>query len=289
MYQLHLMPRQDAWQALYRSANRFATLPDDLGPGWMAHLRAVVQRALARSPGARYATAGDFRDALRGWAAPSAPPLPPAMQPSIFAAAHAPQKRFSCALGLGGPHPAGGQFRRRQHQRPDARDPQGCGADQQAAAPGQQRALCASRGTISTVSRAVSLVGFNAVRNMALNLVLLDHGRQAHASQMREEFLRAMMAGSVAAELCSPGQVAEEAFIGAMFQNLGRMLCEFYFPEEARQVRSLVASGQVEGAKSLHRCRCWGLALKTWAWAWPASGGCPRACSAACANRWGRP
>ena len=62
----------------------------------------------------------------------------------------------------------------------------------------------ASRGTISTVSRAVSLVGFNAVRNMALSLVLLDHMQdKAHASQMREEFLRAMIAGSVAAELCS--------------------------------------------------------------------------------------
>ncbi len=35
----------------------------------------------------------------------------------------------------------------------------------------------ASRGTISTVSRAVSLVGFNAVRNMALSLVLLDQCR----------------------------------------------------------------------------------------------------------------
>jgi len=104
----------------------------------------------------------------------------------------------------------------------------------------------AGRGTISTVSRAVSLVGFNAVRNMALSLVLLDHMQdKAHASQMREEFLRAMMAGSVAAELCGPGQAGEEAFIGAMFQNLGRMLCEFYFPEEARQVRSLVASGRM--------------------------------------------
>ena len=30
---------------------------------------------------------------------------------------------------------------------------------------------------------------------------------------------------------------SEEAFIGAMFQNLGRLLTEFYFPEEARQIR----------------------------------------------------
>lgn len=34
-----------------------------------------------------------------------------------------------------------------------------------------------------------------------------------------------------------------------MFQNLGRMLCEFYFPEEAAQIRALVASGRVEGGR----------------------------------------
>ena len=32
---------------------------------------------------------------------------------------------------------------------------------------------------------------------------------------------------------------SEEAFIGAMFQNLGRLLTEFYFPEEAQRVRQL--------------------------------------------------
>ena len=119
----------------------------------------------------------------------------------------------------------------------------------------------ASRGgSISTVSRAVSLVGFNAVRNMALSLVLLDHMQdKAHAGQMREEFLRAMMAGSVAAELCAGSASAEEAFIGAMFQNLGRMLCEFYFPEEARQVRGLVASDRSENAEALASLQVLGL------------------------------
>ncbi|WP_087747496.1 hypothetical protein [Acidovorax sp. JG5] len=37
-------------------------------------LRALLQRALARSPAARYATAEAFRDALRGWAAPVSAP-----------------------------------------------------------------------------------------------------------------------------------------------------------------------------------------------------------------------
>jgi hypothetical protein len=48
------------------------------------------------------------------------------------------------------------------------------------------------------------------------------------------------MAGSVAAELGSTTAEGEEAFIGALFQNLGRMLSQFYFPEEAASIRTLV-------------------------------------------------
>ena len=121
----------------------------------------------------------------------------------------------------------------------------------------------AGRGTISTVSRAVSLVGFNAVRDMALSLVLLDHMQdRAHAGRMREEFLRAMMAGSVAAELCSGAPEAEEAFIGAMFQNLGRLLCEFYFPQEAQQIRTLAAGGRYAGGEQAAAEQVLGLSLE---------------------------
>ena len=56
------------------------------------------------------------------------------------------------------------------------------------------------------------------------------------------------MAGSLAGELCRVGREGEEAFIGAMFQNLGRLLTEYYFPEEARQIRSVVASSQREAS-----------------------------------------
>lgn len=108
----------------------------------------------------------------------------------------------------------------------------------------------ANRGSISTVSRAVALVGFNAVRDMAMSLVLLDHLQdKAHAGRMREEFLRAMMAGAVAAELCAGTKETEEAYLGAMFQNLGRLLCEFYFPHEAQQIRALVAEERYQGGE----------------------------------------
>ena len=260
-----LMPRQNAWQALYRSANEFATLPDDLGPGVDGALRAVVQRALARSPGARYATAGDFRDALRGWAAPVSAPTAASNATLDFLLRRMRHKSDFPALS-----DSVARIQRVANSEDDSISDLTHEILKDVALTNKLLRLVnsvhyahASRGTISTVSRAVSLVGFNAVRNMALSLVLLDHMEdKAHASQMREEFLRAMMAGSVAAELCSPGQVAEEAFIGAMFQNLGRMLCEFYFPEEAQQVRSVVAAGRLQGGEESAAVQVLGLGFE---------------------------
>lgn len=113
----------------------------------------------------------------------------------------------------------------------------------------------ANRGGVSTVSRAVTLLGFNTIRHIAMSLVLLEHMQdQHHAEQMREEFLRAMMAGALAAELgagAGAGAGSESSFIGAMFQNLGRMLCSFYFPEEAAQVRALHATGKTEAGAAM--------------------------------------
>ena len=98
-------------------------------------------------------------------------------------------------------------------------------------------------GSISTVSRAVTLVGFNGIRNMALSLVLLEHMQdKTHANVLKEEFLRSLMAGTVASELSPVSRESEETFIGAMFQNLGRLLAHFYFPEEASTIRTLVTS-----------------------------------------------
>jgi eukaryotic-like serine/threonine-protein kinase len=97
--------------------------------------------------------------------------------------------------------------------------------------------------SVGTVSRAVSLVGFNGIRNMALSLVLLEHMQdKTNAHLLKEEFLRALMAGAIAAELGTNQMEGEEAFIGALFQSLGRMLSQFYFPEEATTIRNLVSA-----------------------------------------------
>ncbi len=101
----------------------------------------------------------------------------------------------------------------------------------------------AAGGGITTVSRAVALVGFAGIRNMATSMVLLEHmNDKGHAAQLRDEFLRALMAGTLAGELAQRSRAQEEAFLCAMFQNLGRLLTEYYLPEEALQIREQVAA-----------------------------------------------
>ncbi|HET7526692.1 MAG TPA: HDOD domain-containing protein, partial [Burkholderiaceae bacterium] len=96
----------------------------------------------------------------------------------------------------------------------------------------------AGGGTISTVSRAIALIGFAGVRNLALALVLLDHMKdKQHAAQLKEQFLCALMAGQLASELAAQSREAEESYLGALLHNLGRMLTEFYLPEEASAIR----------------------------------------------------
>jgi HD-like signal output (HDOD) protein len=86
----------------------------------------------------------------------------------------------------------------------------------------------------------VTLVGLAGVRNLALSLMLVEHMEdKKHAQQLKEEFLRTVMAGTLASELCLNARDAEDAFIGSLFRNLGRLLAEFYLPEEAQEVREL--------------------------------------------------
>lgn len=97
-------------------------------------------------------------------------------------------------------------------------------------------------GTISTVSRAVVILGFDAVRNLAISLVLFENlQNKAHAAQLKEEFVRVLFSGMLAREMAASAGVkdAEEGFICAMFHSLGRLLSLFYFPEETEEIRKL--------------------------------------------------
>ncbi len=113
----------------------------------------------------------------------------------------------------------------------------------------------AGGGNISTVSRAVIVLGFDAVRNIAITVLLFEHlQNKSNAAQLKDEFLRANLAGILAKDIgtLTSTRDVEQAFICAMFHNLGRLLCQYYFPEESEEVKKLMGQKEIgEEAASL--------------------------------------
>jgi eukaryotic-like serine/threonine-protein kinase len=96
-------------------------------------------------------------------------------------------------------------------------------------------------GNIHTISKAATILGFDAVRNIATSLVLLELlQNKPQAEDLKEEIATSLLAGTVATRLVrGHGIDFEEARICAMFQNLGKMLAIFYFFEESQQIARL--------------------------------------------------
>lgn len=252
-----LLIEKDPFRAMYRVAHEDMVWPENAAGDADDALRAIVMRSLARDPGQRHADVAAFRKSLQEWLVPAG------------SDAQAPQ------AAQGGSGTLDFLLRRMRHKSDfPAMSDSVVRIQRVANSETESLASLSSEilkdvaltnkllrlvntahyaqsggGSISTVSRAVALIGFAGIRNIALSLVLLEHMHdKGHANQLKEEFLRSLMAGSLANELLPGSKEGEEAFIGAMFQNLGRLLTEFYFPDEARQVRKLTGSKGVGGS-----------------------------------------
>lgn len=92
---------------------------------------------------------------------------------------------------------------------------------------------------VTTVTRAVMLLGFDHVRTAALNLVLLEGLLGREKERLRAEFHQSLLAGSLARELL-PGAEGEEAGIAAMFRSVGRLLTAVFAPPQYAAVRELM-------------------------------------------------
>lgn len=100
-------------------------------------------------------------------------------------------------------------------------------------------------GSITTVSRAVVILGFEQVRMAASCLMLFDHMKNSsHTFELKDAALQSFMSGMIAKDLADSMAFEgnEEAFICSMVHNLGRHLVLCYFPEEYQQIQSLMAS-----------------------------------------------
>ncbi len=112
----------------------------------------------------------------------------------------------------------------------------------------------AGGGNISTISRAVLVLGFDALRNIAITVMLFEHLRnKANANHLKEEFLRANLAGILARDIGEKSSLREleQVFICSMFHNLGRLLSQFYFPDESEEIRRLIEQEHAEEAAAI--------------------------------------
>ncbi len=236
-----LLRERDPYRAMHRVQREDFAVPQQIRID--DSLRAIVARAVARDPRQRYDGAASFRDALNAWLNPQEQGDASAgggHGTLAFLLRRMKHKRDFPALGE-----SIVRIQRIANSETESLASLSCEILKDVALTNKLLRMVntvhfanAGAGNVSTISRAVALVGFAGIRNMALSVVLLEHMQdQAHAAQIREEFLRGLMAGTLAAELAPSPREAEEIFIGTMFQNLGRMLTQYYFPEEAQQIR----------------------------------------------------
>jgi len=238
----------DPWRAIQRVQTTNLVLPAGLDASVDDALRAIVQRGLAREPAARWPGAAAMRDALAAWLRPVAEPDVQQDAPVLdFLLRRMRHKSDFPALS-----DAIGRIQRlTQSEHESVANLSNEILKDVALTQKLLRLVNTAQyrhtagGGIGTVSRAVTLIGFAGIRNLALSLVLLERmENKGHARRLREDYLRSLMAASLARELCTSPREAEEAFLGALFHHLGRSLTEFYFPEEAEAVRRLVSPAE---------------------------------------------
>lgn len=109
---------------------------------------------------------------------------------------------------------------------------------------------------ISTISRAVVILGFNAVRNAAVALMLFEHlQNHANVDLLRGEAVDSFFRGVLGRMLAASAGVrdSEEAFISALFRDLGRLMARFHFYEQTEQVSVLMEEELLDEQTASHR------------------------------------
>ncbi len=109
-------------------------------------------------------------------------------------------------------------------------------------------------GTISTISRAIVILGFDAIRNLAITLLLFEHmHNKAQAVTLRDAVLSAFFGGILSRELGkkSGARDVEEGLICGMFTALGKLLTVYYFHEENIEINKRVQAGSGEEIASV--------------------------------------
>jgi HD-like signal output (HDOD) protein len=110
-------------------------------------------------------------------------------------------------------------------------------------------------GNITTVTRALMVLGMDAVGHLVVGLKLVDHFHHSapHRIDAKLELNRTMLSGCVARKLTEHGDLraAEEAVVCTLMRQVGKLLVVFYLETEWEQIRQKASAGELDEA---HAC-----------------------------------
>lgn len=102
-------------------------------------------------------------------------------------------------------------------------------------------------GQVTTVSRAIAILGIQTVAHLALGLKVVESFQSETSSKgIFAEMQKSILAGVLGRQFasCSAGtRDSEEASVCAVLHGLGKMLVAFYLPEKWKAIEEGVASG----------------------------------------------
>lgn len=105
---------------------------------------------------------------------------------------------------------------------------------------------------VTTISKAIFLLGFENVKTCALAMLLVDGMSSQQAQNVRIELAHALCASIVGRETARRGQFkdSEEAAIAALFKNIGRVLVAAHEHEAFAEISRLVDGGKHTAAQA---------------------------------------
>jgi eukaryotic-like serine/threonine-protein kinase len=110
------------------------------------------------------------------------------------------------------------------------------------------------RDEVTTISRAVLLMGFERIRQVAAGLMLFEHLRQiAQRSDLIDAMNRSFYSAVLARKIADETGFAdgEEVFISSLFHKLGRILVTFYLPNEIAAIKAMPEMDEDKAVRTL--------------------------------------
>jgi HD-like signal output (HDOD) protein len=105
----------------------------------------------------------------------------------------------------------------------------------------------------NSISKAVTILGFDAIRDMAMAIALFEDFVKSGADKegLSKLMTRSFLSGLQARDLVVAGNInvsPEEAFICTLLHNLGKIIVCIYLPDKYRQIEAKIGAGQSQNA-----------------------------------------